>query len=394
LGSNLCSNLYRDADLSSAAPRDANTMNEWTRTTGLIVAFILASAAGSAISASRARASDDAQEADRIRAAMVANAGKAIEQQGGSRILFKVDAAALREAMVTDLRDDVYRILHEGRIPFAGLAVRDGGVEVRIGDAKDQQRVLGKLVPSSPAAPSSEGAVVAANSADGLTRLVPADSAFAGRLQGLVRQSMEMIEQRLRDSGIRQAGVQPIGSDRIGVLLPDIRDPERVTAIFSKKARIAFRLVDVSMTATQALQGAPSPASEVLYDFKTRTPYLVLKETVMDGEDIIDAAPGFDPQSQQPISSFRFNARGTRRFAHVTEDNVGRPFAIVVDDEVLSVSVIREPILGGSGKISGNFTLEEANDIVMRLRSGTLPGRLSVVDQQVVEPAPRNAGKQ
>jgi preprotein translocase subunit SecD len=368
-------------------------MNEWTRTTGLIVAFILASAAGSAISASRASASDDAQEVDRIRAAMVANAGKAIEQQGGSRILFKVDAAALREAMVTDLRDDVYRILHEGRIPFAGLAVRDGGVEVRIADPKDQQRVLGKLVPSSPAAPSSEWAVVAANSADGLTRLVPADSAFAGRLQGLVRQSMEMIEQRLRDSGIRQAGVQPDGSDRIGVLLPDIRNPERVTAIFSRKARIAFRLVDVSMTATQALQGAPPPASEVLYDFKTRTPYLVLKETVMDGEDIIDAAPGFDPQSQQPIASFRFNARGTRRFAHVTEDNVGRPFAIVVDDEVLSVSVIREPILGGSGKISGNFTLEEANDIAMRLRSGTLPGRLSVVDQQVVEPAPRNTGK-
>jgi preprotein translocase subunit SecD len=362
-------------------------MNEWTRTTGLIVAFILACAAQSAISASRAPASDDAQEVDRTRAAIVANAGKAIEQQGGSRILFKVDAGALREAMVTDLRDDVYRILHEGRIPFAGLAVRDGGVDVRIADPKDQQRVLSKLVPSS------EGAVVAANSADGLTRLVPADSAFAGRLQGLVRQSMEMIEQRLRDSGIRQAGVLPDGSDRIGVLLPDIRDPERATAIFSKKARIAFRLVDVSTTATQALQGAPPSASEVLYDFKTRTPYLVLKETVMDGEDIIDAAPGFDPQSRQPIASFRFNARGTRRFAHVTEENVGRPFAIVVDDEVLSVSVIREPILGGSGEISGNFTLEEANDIAMRLRSGMLPGRLSVVDQQVVEPAPRNVGK-
>jgi preprotein translocase subunit SecD len=366
---------------------DADTMNEWTRTTGLIVAFMLACAAASAISAPRALASDDAQEVDKMRAATAADAGKAIEQHGGSRILFKVDAGALREAMVTDLRDDVYRILHDGRIPFAGLAVRDGGLEVRIADPKDQQRVLSKLMPSS------EGAVVAANSADGLTRLAPADSAFAGRLRGLVRQSMEMIEQRLRDSGIRQAGVQPDGSDRIGVLLPDIRDPERVSAIFSKKARIAFRLVDVSMTATQALQGAPPPASEVLYDFKTGTPYLVLKETVMDGEDIIDAAPGFDPQSRQPTASFRFNARGTRRFAHVTEANVGRPFAVVLDDKVLSVSVIREPILGGSGIISGNFTLQEANDIAMRLRSGTLPGRLSVVDQQVVEPAPRNAGK-
>jgi preprotein translocase subunit SecD len=280
----------------------------------------------------------------------------------------------------------VYRILHEGRIPFAGLAVRDGGVEVRIADPKDQQRVLSQLAPSSQAAPSAEAAVVAATSADGLTRLVPADSAVAERLQGLVRQSMEMIEQRLRDSGIRQAGVQPEGSDRIGVLLPDIRDPERVTAIFSKQPRIAFRLVDVSMSATQALQGAPPPGSEVLYEFKTGAPYLVLKATVMDGEDIIDASPGFAPQSRQPIASFRFNARGTRRFAHVTEENVGRPLAIVVDDKVLSVSVIREPIRGGSGEISGNFTLQEANDIAMLLRSGMLPGRLSVVDQQIAEP--------
>jgi hypothetical protein len=95
--------------------------------------------------------------------------------------------------------------------------------------------------------------------------------------------------------------------------------------MFSKKARIAFRLVDASMTVTEALQGPPSPASEVLYDFKTRTPYLLLKEIAVEGNDIIDAAPGFDPQSHQPIASFRFNARGTRHFAHITEDNVGSP---------------------------------------------------------------------
>jgi preprotein translocase subunit SecD len=113
----------------------------------------------------------------------------------------------------------------------------------------------------------------------------------------------------------------------------------------------------------------------------------------MEGDDIIEAAPRFDPRSQQPIASFRFNARGTRHFGQITGDNVGRPFAIVLDDQVLSVSVIREPILDGSGVISGDFTLEEANTIAMMLRSGTLPGRLSVVDQRVVEPE-GNAGKQ
>jgi preprotein translocase subunit SecD len=371
----------RDWHIYAARREDAMTMR--AKTTGLIVAFILASATLSAMSAPGGPASDEAQEVDRMRAATAANAGKALEKQGGSRIVFKVDPGALREAMATDLRDDVYRIVREGRIPFAGLAVRDGGVEVRIADAKDKQRVLSKLEPSTEAAPT----VGVADGGDGLIRLTTTDSAFAERLHGLVRQSMEMIEQRLRDSGIKPAGVQPDGSDSIRVLLPGVTDPERVTAMFSHRARIAFRLVDASMDATEAQQGTPPPASEVLYDFKTKAPYLLLKETVMEGDDIIDAAPGFDPQSHQPIASFRFNARGARRLAHITEENVGRPFAIVLDDQVLSVSVIREPISGGSVVISGNFTLEDANAMAMLLRSGMLPGRLSVVDQQVVEPA-------
>ena len=364
------------------------TMNGRARTTGLIVAFILATVTLSAIAAP---APDDAQEVVRIRAAIAANADKALATQGGSRILFKVDADALREAMVTDLRDDVFQRLHDGRIPFAGLAVREGGVEVRIADVNDRQKIVSKLVPSTQAPPSPQAtpshatAVAAADSGDGLIRFTPTDFGFAERLRGLVKQSMEMIEQGLRNHDIRQAGVQTDGADRIRVLLPGIRDPERVTAIFARKARIAFRLVDVSMTPAEALKGSPPPASEVLYDFKTKAPFLILKEIAVEGDDIIDAAPGFSPQDQ-PIASFRFNARGARRFAHVTEENVGRPFAIVADDKVLSVSVIREPIRGGSGVISGNFTLEDANTVAMLLRSGTLPGRLSVVDQQVVEP--------
>ena len=112
----------------------------------------------------------------------------------------------------------------------------------------------------------------------------------------------------------------------------------------------------------------------------------------MEGDDIISAAPSFDARTQQAIATFRFNGRGTRRFGAITQDNVGRPFAIIVDDLVLSAPVIREPILGGSGQIAGNFTIEEANNVVTLLRSGTLPGRLSVLAHEVVEPA-GNAGK-
>ena len=91
-------------------------------------------------------------------------------------------------------------------------------------------------------------------------------------------------------------------------------------------------------------------------------------------------------RTDEPIVSFRFNSNGARRFAQVTEENVGKPFAIVLDNDVLSAPIIREPILGGSGQISGNFTLEDANAVAVLIRSGTLPGRLTVVEQQVVEP--------
>jgi preprotein translocase subunit SecD len=106
----------------------------------------------------------------------------------------------------------------------------------------------------------------------------------------------------------------------------------------------------------------------------------------MEGNDINNATPGFDERTREPVVTFRFNANGTRRFAQITQENVGRPFAVVLDDEVLSAPIIREPILGGSGQISGNFTLKDANRIAMVMRSGTLPGHVMLVEWQVVGP--------
>lgn len=329
------------------------------------------------------------QAVDKMRAANAATTAKMLEKQGGSRILFKVDATALREAMTTELRDEAYQTVREGRIPFSGLAVRDGGVEIKIAEAKDRQRVVAKLAPATKAGPSAELNVTDAG--DGLLRLAPTDAAYAARLHDLVLQSVEMIEQRLRNIGVKQASVLPDGTDRIRVLLPAVTDPDRVLAVFNKKVRVSIRLVDVSMPVEEALRSGPPAGSEVLYGFKDKTPYLLLKESALDGDDIIDASPGFAPGAEKPVASFRFNARGTRRLAHVTEENVGKPFAIVLDDKVLSAPVIREPITGGTGQISGDFTLEEANSIAMMLRAGALPGRLSVVEQQVVAAAESGA---
>jgi preprotein translocase subunit SecD len=263
---------------------------------------------------------------------------------------------------------------------------------MRVRDAKDRERAVAKLEPLLAAAESGGRKAEVADIGDGVIRLTPTESNFADRLRLLRQQSIEVIEQRVVNFGVAAAGAQPDGTDRIRILLPGVKDSERFSTLFSRRARITFRLVDLSMPPAEALRSAPPPASEVLYALNSRDPYLLFKQVVMEGGEIIDAAPGFDKISNQPIVTFRFSANGTRRFAEITQENIGRPFAIVLDNEVLSAPVIREPILGGSGQISGNFKLEDANTVAMLLRSGTLPGRLIVIEQQLVEPGGQ-AGK-
>jgi preprotein translocase subunit SecD len=137
------------------------------------------------------------------------------------------------------------------------------------------------------------------------------------------------------------------------------------------------------MTPEQALASRPPPESEVLYGViarEGRVPYLIEKRVVVSGADLTDAQPAFDQRTREAIVNFRFNASGTRRFALVTQENVGRPFAIVLDGDVISAPVIREPIVGGSGQISGGFTVEAANDLAILLRAGALPAPLTIIE--------------
>jgi preprotein translocase subunit SecD len=113
-------------------------------------------------------------------------------------------------------------------------------------------------------------------------------------------------------------------------------------------------------------------------------PYLLEKRVIVDGADLTDAQPGFDQRTSEPIVSFKFNTSGARKFAQVTQENVGRPFAIVLDNEVISAPVIREPILGGQSQISGSFTVQSANQLSILLRAGALPAKLTVIEQRVV----------
>jgi preprotein translocase subunit SecD len=113
-------------------------------------------------------------------------------------------------------------------------------------------------------------------------------------------------------------------------------------------------------------------------------PYLVEKRILVSGGDLVDAQASFDQRTNEPIVNFRFNSSGARAFARATQENVGRPFAIVLDNKVVSAPVIREPILGGSGQISGNFSVQEANDLAILLRAGALPAPLTIIEERTV----------
>ena len=193
--------------------------------------------------------------------------------------------------------------------------------------------------------------------------------------------SISVIERRLKDLNVRFK-VQPPDNDRILLRLAPSVDSKRVIEVITRRGRLQFRLIETDLTPEQTVRGEAPPHAEVLYGRGDRQPYIVFKRSVLTGRDLVDAQPGFDIRTNEPVLSFRFNAEGARRFGQVTQETVGKPFAIVLDNEVLSAPIIREPILGGSGQISGRFTVEEANNLAIQLRSGELPGKLTLLEQR------------
>jgi preprotein translocase subunit SecD len=285
--------------------------------------------------------------------------------------------------------DDVLRVLRQTRIPFTGRAIRGNAVEVHITRPTDVETALAKLrelsQPLSGILGTSGQRNIVITENAGLVTLTPSEPAITERVRQAVDQSIQIIERRVNELGLVEPTIQREGVDRILVQVPGLQDPSRLKEILGKTAKLDFRMVDLSMTAEQALASHPPADSEVL-DGEGNQKYLIEKRILVSGGDLVDAQPGFDQRSSEPIVSFRFNSSGARKFADATRANVGKPFAIVLDNKVISAPVIREPILGGSGQISGSFTVQQANDLAILLRAGALPAPLTIIEERTVGP--------
>src|SRR3569833_3075949 len=275
-----------------------------------------------------------------------------LDLQGGSHILLEVDANAARKEKLETTRDDVRRVLRDARVGYTGLAIRGNSVEVRIRDAASAGQALTKLrelsVPLGGLLGCSGQRSLDITSGGTLIRLTVTDAAMLERVRQSVDQSIQVIERRVNELGTVEPLIQREGTDRILVQVPGLQDPTRLKQLLGKTAKLDFRMVDTNVPPEQAQQGSLPPDDELLSGTgkESSQQYVIEKRVLVSGGDLTAAPTGFDPRTSAPSVSFRFNTSGARKFAEATQVNVGKPFAIVLDNEVISAPMIGSRITG------------------------------------------------
>lgn len=317
-----------------------------------------------------------------------------LDLQGGSHIMLKLERGDIIKERLETTVGDVRAKLREANIRYTGLAGVGQAVEVRISDvnqveaAKEALAPLVQLVNVGGLTGGSIREATLEDGQDGLLKLTITDEGIDYRISSAVSQSIEVVRRRVDELGNTEPLIQRQGKDRIIVQVPGLQDPQRLKALLNQTAKLSFQMVDMSMPVQEAINGRPPAGTEILYSQDDPpVPYIVEKRALISGEDLVDAQASINQQNSEPVVSFRFNSKGSLRFAEATQQNVGKPFAIVLDNQVISAPRINEPIIGGSGQISGNFTVETANDLAVLLRAGALPATLTVVEERTVGPS-------
>ncbi|MGH7716266.1 MAG: protein translocase subunit SecD, partial [Vulcanimicrobiaceae bacterium] len=304
-----------------------------------------------------------------------------LDLRGGSYLLLEVDMAAVQRDRLNDLVDEMRTALIAHHLGYTDLGVSGNQAVVKLRDPSKYDEVRGAILKNEPE-------VQIASQSDGTITVTPTTEAAQARELKTVDQSIEIVRRRIDETGTREATIQREGAKRILVELPGISNPEHVKALLGKTARLTFQMVDENASVEDALHGNIPPGDELLPAAEKRpglpSYYVVRRRILVSGNMLTDAEPTFE--ENEPVVSFKFDSVGTRRFGEATKDNVGKLFAIVLDNKVISAPVIREPIIGGQGVIEGNFTVKSANDLSLLLRAGALPAPLTVIEERTVGP--------
>lgn len=298
-----------------------------------------------------------------------------LDLRGGSQLLLALDETTLLQQEHQRLADEAARLLREQRIGHGPISVSDRQFSVPLRDSQRAQEAVQLLQPVLEQGTLSRAFSI---SAEGSRVLVAAtDSHRKALLDDAVERSLEVVRRRLDESGLVEPSITRQGRDSILVQMPGVEDPAQIRALLGTTAQLNFHWVADSRSNAARIQRPLADGSQTLW---------LEREVAMAGEHVRDAQLGFNAESGQPVVNFRLDSAGTRIFGDLTQANVGRALAIVLDNRVITAPVIRSVIAGGQGEISGAFTSKEASEVALLLRSGALPAPLDVVEERTIGP--------
>ncbi|MDA7634367.1 protein translocase subunit SecD [Alphaproteobacteria bacterium] len=303
-----------------------------------------------------------------------------LDLQGGSYLLLEVDMDSVVQERMDNLGETIRTSMRNKRIGISNLSVSTDRLSFQLRDELqfvEARDILNGLIAPEMRVTISETTLSVAFDETGLSQLTTMT----------VGQAIEIVRARVDETGTKEPVIQRQGNNRILLQLPGVDDPEQVKSLLGKTAKLGFQLVDISASAESVkASGRVPPGSELLPSRDNPDEhYLLNKRVLISGEMLEDARPSFDGQTNEAVVSFTLDSTGAERFGRVTGQNIGRPFAIVLDNEVISAPVIRSQIFA-NGQISGGFSVEETNELSLLLRSGALPAPLLVVEERSVGP--------
>lgn len=329
-----------------------------------------------------------------------------LDLQGGSHLLLEVDTDSVLKERLETLVDDVRVQLRSERIGYRNLGVVGDAVTLNLTDEAQKPAALEQIAEINQIPTQGLGGL-GLNPFDGTGGANPFERMYTVTDSGVrlsmsfsetmktsiisstIEQSLEVVRRRIDEVGTREPVIQRQGQTQILVQVPGEKNPDRIKKLLGQTAKLNFHMVDVQASLADARAGRVPAGSMYLPAVEEEggvgpTDYVVRSRVLVSGENLVDSQPSFDLNT--PVVSFRFDQTGAREFGRATADNVGGLLAIVLDGQVISAPRIDEPILGGSGIIRGNFTVESARDLSILLRAGALPAPLDVVEERSVGP--------
>jgi SecD/SecF fusion protein len=308
-----------------------------------------------------------------------------LDLQGGSYLLLEVDTKAVIKERLDSLRAQAAQALREAGIRHSGLVARDRTLTIQLladADVERAQKALAEIITARSEGPS-RASLLTADVQGTRLMLTLSEPGLVDVTSKAVQQSIAIVRRRIDETGVNEPVVARQGESRIIVELPGVSDPGRIKRLLGSTAKMTFRLV----ASGESAAGADTELLPLAEKSGGARTIAVRRHVEVDGANLTDAHATRDSRTHEWVVSFSLDGTGTRQFAAVSTAHVGEPFAIVLDNKVLSAPVIREPIVGGKGQISGHFTVAEANDLAVLLRAGALPAPLTVVEERTVGPS-------